>query len=188
MCFKNYGLQKVWLDKCLKSPVSEHLSTVNMLKRLNSSRVNMLKRPKHCMNLHESSFIIIFHHSETDWLAKCQPRFRKSFESQRANTSETLLKSAWQHLYHIFQSFWEILSCMMSLVVICESLGLFVNTLTADDKYFLCNRENLRQPVQMQLSQKQFFLWTCCWFSEFYIKFWTFWNKRLPSGLAYFRK
>ena len=29
-----------------------------------------------------------------------------------------------------------------------------VNTLTADDKYFLLNRENLWQHLQIQLSQK----------------------------------
>ena len=32
---------------------------------------------------------------------------------------------------------------------------MFVNILTADDKYSLSNRDNLRQPIQMQLSQKQ---------------------------------
>ena len=32
---------------------------------------------------------------------------------------------------------------------------LFVNTLTADDKHFLFNRDNLMQPVQIQLPQKQ---------------------------------
>ena len=32
---------------------------------------------------------------------------------------------------------------------------LFVNALTADDKHNLLNRDNLRQPIQMQLSQKQ---------------------------------
>ena len=34
-------------------------------------------------------------------------------------------------------------------------LGLFVNTLTGDDKYSLRNSENLQQPIQMQLSNKQ---------------------------------
>ena len=32
---------------------------------------------------------------------------------------------------------------------------LFVNTLTADDKHYLLNRENLTQRIQMQLSQKE---------------------------------
>ena len=40
---------------------------------------------------------------------------------------------------------------------------MFVNTLTANDKYSLLNRDNLRQPIRTTLSQKhkafsQFFL------------------------------
>ena len=42
----------------------------------------------------------------------------------------------------------------MSLLVISEFLRLFVNTLTADDKYSLRNTENLYQPIQMQLPKK----------------------------------
>ena len=49
---------------------------------------------------------------------------------------------------------------------------MFVNTLTADDKYSLLNRDNLRQPIRTQLSQKhkafsQFFLA----FSKFTLNF-----------------
>ena len=47
------------------------------------------------------------------------------------------------------------LSWKKSVLVVCKILGLFVNTLTADDKYSLLNRENFTQPIQMQLSQKQ---------------------------------
>ena len=43
----------------------------------------------------------------------------------------------------------------MSLLVICGILGVHVNTLTVNDKYFLCNSENFLQPIQMQLSKKQ---------------------------------
>ena len=44
-------------------------------------------------------------------------------------------------------------------VRVSETLGVFVNTLTADDKYSLCNRKNLPQPIQLQLSKKnKFFL------------------------------
>ena len=32
---------------------------------------------------------------------------------------------------------------------------MFVTILTSDDKCFLLNRDNLRQPIQMQLSEKQ---------------------------------
>ena len=34
-------------------------------------------------------------------------------------------------------------------------LRLFVNTLTADDKYSLLNRDNLTQPIQILISEKQ---------------------------------
>ena len=43
----------------------------------------------------------------------------------------------------------------MSLLVTHKSLSLFVNTLTADDKYSLLNKDNLAQPIQMQLSTKK---------------------------------
>ena len=42
-------------------------------------------------------------------------------------------------------------------LVISKIFGLFVNTLTADDKYSRFKRENLRQPIQMQLLSKQKF-------------------------------
>ena len=42
---------------------------------------------------------------------------------------------------------------------------MFVNTLTADDKYFLLNRDNLTTPIRMQLSQKQ------KGFSQFFLTF-----------------
>ena len=37
---------------------------------------------------------------------------------------------------------------------VSEILGVFVNTLTADDNYSLNNRKNLPQPIQLQLSKK----------------------------------
>ena len=39
--------------------------------------------------------------------------------------------------------------------MICKILSLFVNTCSAVDKYSLPNKEQLRQPIQVQLSQKQ---------------------------------
>ena len=42
-----------------------------------------------------------------------------------------------------------------SLLVIRKIQRLFVNTLTAGDKHYLLNRDNLTEPIQMQLSQKQ---------------------------------
>ena len=39
--------------------------------------------------------------------------------------------------------------------MILKSLRLFVNTFTVDDNHYLVNRDNLTQPIQMQLSLKQ---------------------------------
>ena len=54
---------------------------------------------------------------------------------------------------------------------ISEMLGVFFNTLTADNKYSLRNRKNLRQPIQLQLFKKQkffFSIFSCI--NEIYIK------------------
>ena len=49
--------------------------------------------------------------------------------------------------------------------MIHKILRLLVNTLTVNDKHFLLNRKNLKQPIQMQLSEKQ------KTFSEFFFTF-----------------
>ena len=41
------------------------------------------------------------------------------------------------------------------MLVLSEILGLFVNTLTDNDKYCLLYRHNLTQPIQILLSEKQ---------------------------------
>ena len=53
-----------------------------------------------------------------------------------------------------------------SLLFICKILGLFFNTVTVDDKYSLFKRDNLTQPTQVQLSQKQKAL------SQFFAEVW----------------
>ena len=122
----------------------------------------------HFWNLHEISNIVKIKVTLTPdvlpkmWTAKdvfiqtCkEPRFRTPFDSQQAKGSQTLLKSTPHHFYHIFSSLPEEWGCNMSPLVTCEILVLFLNTLTADDKYSLCNSKNWHQPIQMQLSKKQ---------------------------------
>ena len=41
------------------------------------------------------------------------------------------------------------------MLVLCKFLRLLVKTLTDDEKYSLLYRENLTQPIQLLLSQKQ---------------------------------
>ena len=57
------------------------------------------------------------------------------------------------------------MSCKKSPSVWCEILRLFVNALTADDKYSDSNMQNLRQQFQTPASQKQRV------FSGFFIEF-----------------
>ena len=67
MYFWTYGLQKTWLYKCLKSPVSEDPSTSNML-----------DAGKHCWNLNHSTVTIFIDPCEdnsglkslSEWYAK----------------------------------------------------------------------------------------------------------------------
>ena len=51
------------------------------------------------------------------------------------------------------------------MLVNCKILGLFVNTLSEDGKYCLLYNDNLLQPIQILLSQKQKA------FSEFFSEF-----------------
>ena len=51
------------------------------------------------------------------------------------------------------------------MLMLCNILGRFLKTLTDDDKYFLLYGDNLTQPIQILLSQKQ------KTFSEFFSAF-----------------
>ena len=81
--------------------------------------------------------------------------FKVSFGTQHGKRTQTLLKLAWQHLYHIYWSLWKPIACKKSVLVICKISRLFPNTLSAYGKYSLLNRDNLTQPIHMQLSRKQ---------------------------------
>ena len=70
-------------------------------------------------------------------------------------THPNMLKFEWKHLYHIYWSLWRQLTCKKSLLVICKISRLFPNTLSGNGKYSLFNRDNLTQPIQMQISRKQ---------------------------------
>ena len=88
-------------------------------------------------------------------LQKC--RFRRPFDNQHIKLSQKVSKPSQQHLWHIYWWIWMKFSWGMFLLVICKILGLFLNTLTTDGKYSLLNRDSLKQPIQMQLSNKQKF-------------------------------
>ena len=115
-------------------------------------------------------------------------RFKGSFKKQHGKCAQTLLKFAWQNLYHIYWSLWRQLTFKKFLLVICKISRLFPNTLSADGKYSLFNRDNLTEPIQMQVSRKQ------KTFSEFFAAFLKssfnfehFQKKGWLSYLRYFR-
>ena len=92
------------------------------------------------------------------WLEKCpvrKPRFRAPFASQHAKESRRLLKSPRQLFHQIISSLWEKETWKMSVLVVSQILGLFVNTLAADHRYTLRNSENWAKPIHKKLSKKQ---------------------------------
>ena len=54
------------------------------------------------------------------------------------------MKYAWEHFYQIFSSLWGEMIEKMSPLVEFEILGVFVNTLTVDDKYPVPDCKNLQ--------------------------------------------
>ena len=103
--------------------------------------------------------------------------FGTPFANERVNGSQTLLKSARHHYYPLFSSIRSKLSCKKSPSVWYEILSLFVNALTADDKYSDSKMQNFLQQFQTPLSQKQktlsgFFIafMKCAWNLEHFQK------------------
>ena len=80
--------------------------------------------------------------------------FRLPFQMEHGKQVSTLYKSERQHLWDIYCLTGRQFSCKKSLLVICQRLRLCVNTMTAVEKCSLPNRDNLMQPIHMQLSQK----------------------------------
>ena len=72
-----------------------------------------------------------------------KPRFRGPFDKWHDKRAETLLKSERQHIYHIYWLLWRQFSWKKSLLVIYKILGLFLNTLTADQRHSVPDRDNL---------------------------------------------
>ena len=81
--------------------------------------------------------------------------FRACSNNQHMKASQTLVKSPWEHFYHVFSSFSGKLNWKMSPLVLHEILGVFVNTLTGDGKYPVQDCQNFPVAIQMQVSEKR---------------------------------
>ena len=77
---------------------------------------------------------------------------KTSFDNQHVKRFQTLLKSSWEHFYHIFSSLWGEIIWKTSPWLKFGIIGLFVNTPTANYKYPDPDCENLPFPIQIQLS------------------------------------
>ena len=106
MYFRNYRPSRTWLNNSLKSTVSEHPPTVSML-----------NVPKHLPNVHDSTFIIFYHHSQ-------EKRFGKYFLYCRLKSYGCLLTHGA-----------PITSILFRIVRICCSL--FRCIYLKNKKYFL---------------------------------------------------
>ena len=106
-----------------------------------------------------------------------QCRLKTSFDSQHVKRFQTLVKCSWEHFYHTFSSLWGEMIWKISPSFKFETIGLFLNTWTADYKYPVLDSENLSFPIQIQLSSKQ------KTFSEFFLAF-----MEPPSNFEHFHK
>ena len=115
--------------------------------------------------------------------------FRRPFHKQHDKRDQTILQFARQHRYHIYWSLWTKFSWEKSILVLWKILRLFVNTLTADDKYSPPHRDNLTQHIQTLISQKQktfsqifsAFLRSASNFEHFEWKRWPSWAMYFPN-------
>ena len=82
-------------------------------------------------------------------------RFRTPFQSQGVHGLQSLLKPARHHFHPHFPLIQDKFIYKTSLLVRCEVLGLFRNTLTAAHIYSRHNSKKSPRHVQTQLSQKR---------------------------------
>ena len=111
--------------------------------------------------------------------------FRRPFEKPHGKRAQARFKSVSHRLYQIHRSLSRQLSWKKTLLLTCQILGLLVNTLAANEKYPVLNRDNSKIPIQMQLSHKQKFFSA---FSAALLKFsWNYErfqkNRTLPAFL-----
>ena len=78
-----------------------------------------------------------------------ESRFRRAIDKQHDKRAQALWKPPSQQLSHIYWSLATKLCSKKSLILTCHILGRLINTLAADEKYPVLNRDNLTIPIQM---------------------------------------
>ena len=92
--------------------------------------------------------------------------FWKHFGRERVNYSQKLHMCEEEYFYPTFSLIWAKLSSKKLFWMRSQTLGLLVNTLTANCEYARRNRGNLPLPIQIQLSKNHRL------FAGFFLHFW----------------
>ena len=134
----------------------ENVHKHTLTNEISSEMWELVAYMQHFWNLYH--ILNILHHYMVRHISN-KPRFRTPFNSQRGP----------KHLRNLQ---WKMFSMGgICFLVICEILGVFVNTLTSDDKYRVRDCDKLLLPIQGQLSKKRKKFRHFCSFSGIYIKF-----------------
>ena len=94
--------------------------------------------------------------------------FRTPFGNQHVNGFQTPLKLATHHYYPFFPWISGKLGWKKTALLWLKIFRLFVNTLTADDKYSCCNMQNFTQYANF----KRYYLKNGRVFLDFLLHFW----------------
>ena len=76
-----------------------------------------------------------------------QRRLKTSFDSQHVKPFQTLVKSLWEHFYHIFSALWGEMIWKIPPWFKFEIIGSFANRWTVDYKYPVTDCQNLQFPI-----------------------------------------
>ena len=80
---------------------------------------------------------------------------REPFDKQHGKRAQALFKSASYSPLPYSLILLSQTSVKKSLLLTCKILGVLLNTLAADEKYPVLNRDNLTIPIRMQLFNQQ---------------------------------
>ena len=113
---------------------------------------NILKKR---MRFLASIFLKLFFRKDVATETSRKSFFRTPFGNQRVNGFQTPLKVARHHYYPFSPGVLGKLNWKNTALLWLKILRLFVNTLTADDKYSCSNNQNFLPQLQTLLSQKR---------------------------------
>ena len=123
-----------------------------LLHFLNLQKIQQVLQKKD--QLHSLNISKVIYSDKGGYLNVQKLLFQNTFGESTVYGLKTLLKLALHHFHGYFPLSQDKLSQKISLLVRCQILGPFGNTLTTDHMYSRHHREKFPQHVQMPLPQK----------------------------------